>query len=189
MDGVTLRKLPGGLVLGLLASLAAHTALYGGQHAQGGVYHDMLMQITSAAALGFLALALVLAWNQAAHTIDGSVLAARLRERLPDLFTVVGSTAVWYAAIEAVEPRHAGVPWFAVLIALVVAAFAVLRLGHAVADAVARIAISVFRICFSSLAPTWDRRPHDAPIARQRFLAHRRFARPPPPIVLAFSRA
>ncbi len=41
---VTLRKAPGALALGLLASLAAHAPLYGGGHAMGGTYHALILQ-------------------------------------------------------------------------------------------------------------------------------------------------
>ena len=184
---VTLRKLSGGLVLGLLAALAAHTALYGGQHAQGGAYHDVLIQIASALALGFIGIFCALAWSQAASRTDGSIIATRLRERLPGISSVILSAAAWYAGVEATEPQHAAASLLAVCMVLMVAAFGVLRLAHAVTDAVARVAIAIFRARFSALEASWQR-PSARLILHQSLLTHFRFARPPP-IVLAFPRA
>lgn len=188
MDLVTLRKTLSGVVLGLLASLVAHTALYGGQHTVGGSYHDLLMQITSAAALGFVVVLCVIAWSRSTTTADGSVLAARLRDRLPGIPRVVAFAAAWYACIEAIEPRHLDVPWFALFIVLVAAACAVLQLAHAMANAFGRIAVAIFRASFSPLAPSWQRRSSGHLVAHQPSFAHRRFARPPP-IALIFQRA
>ena len=67
MKCVALRKVPGCLALGLSASLAAHAALYGGEHAIGGAYHALLVQIALAAALGFIALVGALAWAQSGN--------------------------------------------------------------------------------------------------------------------------
>ncbi len=53
---VTLRKVPGALALGLLASLAAHATLFGGEHAMGGGYHALLMQSALCGALSLHAL-------------------------------------------------------------------------------------------------------------------------------------
>ena len=187
MNRVKLRKVPGGLVLGLLASLTAHAALYGGQHAVGGVYHTVLMQITLAAALGFVSLFGALAWTQSASSTDGSIVAARLREQLPGVLSVVASAAGWYAGVEAIEPHHVGVPAIALLAVLAVASYAVLRLAHAIAGAFARIAIAFSRTVFSPRVLSWRRRPHVRLIARHSFLARRRFARPPP-VAFVFSR-
>lgn len=180
MTGVTLGKVPGALALGLLASLAAHAALYGGEHAVGGAYHALLLQITLAGALGFVALAGALAWTQSGLSADGSVLAVRLRERLPGLGSVIPATAAWYVAVEAIEPHHAAAPAIALLAALVAASYAVLRLAHAITNALARAVIAISRTPFSPRAPAWRRRPRGRLIARPSFLTRRRFARPPP---------
>lgn len=180
MDWVTLRKLPGGLMLGLFASLAAHAALYGGEHSVGGTYHALLIQIALTAALGFVGLLGALAWSQSGNATDGSVLAARLRERLPGVGTIIGAAAVWYAGIETIEPHHAGVPAIALLAALAAASYVALRLAHAITDAFARAAIAISRTSFSPRAPAWCRRPRGRPIVRRSFLTRRLFARPPP---------
>ena len=185
---MTLRKIPGSLALGLLASLAAHTALFGGGHAVGGAYHALLLQIASSAALGFVALMGALAWTQSGSWMDGSVLAARLRERLPGVGSVVVSASAWYAGVEAIEPHHVGASGILLLAALAAASYAVLLLARALTKTLARAVIAIFSTSFSPRAPVWRRRPRGRLTARRSFLARRLFARPPP-VAFAFPRA
>lgn len=185
---MTMRKIPGGLALGLVASLAAHVILYGEQHVVGGAYHALLIQVSAAAALGFVAMIGALAWTQSASLSDGSILAARLRERLPGMGSVVASAVVWYVGIEAIEPHHAGAHGVALLAILAATSYIVLRLAHAVTDAVASAAMVILRTAFLPRSPMWRRRPRRRLISRQSSLARRRFARPPP-IAFAFTRA
>jgi hypothetical protein len=185
---VVLRKVPGALALGLLAALCAHATLYGGSHAIGGAYHALLLQISLACTLGFLALIAAVAWSQSGSSTDGSVLAARLRERLPGIGFVIADAAGWYVAVEAIEPHHAGAPLIALLVALIAASYAALRLARVITDAFARAAIAIWRASFSPRAPAWHRRPRGRLIARRCFLTRRRFARPPP-IAFASARA
>ncbi len=187
MSRVTLRKIPAGLALGLVASLTAHVALYGREHAVGGAYHALLMQISSAAALAFIAMLGALAWSQSRHLADGRALAAFLRERLPSLGTVVTSAAAWYAGVEAIEPHHAGASGFALVAALGAASYAVLSLARAMTDTFAHAAITISRTSFSPRVPTWRHRPRERVVARHSFQARRRFARPPP-VAVAFPR-
>jgi hypothetical protein len=177
---VTLHKVPGVFVTGLFASLAAHAALYGGEHAVGGAYNALLVQLALAAAIGFVALLGALAWTQSGNSTDGSIVAARLRERLPNLTSLLAAAAAWYAGIERVEPHHTGAPGIALLVALAAASYAALRLAHAITDALARAAIAISRTCFSPRAPAWQPRVRRSPIQRRSILTHRRFARPPP---------
>ena len=188
MNRVTLHKVPGGLALGLFAALAAHTALYGGEHAMGGAYNALLMQIGLAAALGFVALVGALAWTQSDCSTEGTVLAARLRERLPGVGSLIAAAAAWHVGVEAIEPHHAGVPGIALLVALAVASYAALRLARAIINVFARAAIAIFRTSFSLRALTWRRRLRGRLIPRRSFLTRRRFARPPP-IAFALQRA
>jgi hypothetical protein len=188
MSRVTLRKVPAALALGLLASLVAHVKLYGGEHAVGGAYHALLMDMALAAALGFAALAAALAWSQLGSTTDGSVIAGRLRERLPSVSVVFVAAAASYLVVEAIEPHHAGAPGLALLAALAVASYAAVLLAHALTGALARVVIEIARTSFSPRAPVWRRRPRGQAIAHRWFLARRRFARPPP-IEFALPRA
>lgn len=176
---VTLRKVPGALALGLLASLAAHGALYRGEHAMGGAYHPLLVQAAGALSVSLLAFFGALAWSGTV-VADGSVLAARLRDRLPNFFWILPVTAFWYAAAETIEPNHHPASPVVVLISLGAAAWVVLRLARCIVGALARAAIALLRAAFSPRAPSWSRRPHLQPIRRRPLRAYRRFVRPPP---------
>lgn len=185
---VTLRKAPSCLALGLFASLIAHAALYGGEHAIAGGYHTLLTRVVTVAALGFFALLGALVWTQSGSTTDGSVLAARLRDRLPGTGCVMASAAAWYGGVEALEPHHAGAPAIALLGSLAVASYVALRLARTVTDVVARAAIAIVHTRFSLRSPAWRRRLRERLIPLRPFSTRRRFARPPP-LALAFSRA
>ncbi|HUY11358.1 MAG TPA: hypothetical protein VMV73_03760 [Candidatus Dormibacteraeota bacterium] len=185
---MTLRAIRGSLVLGLLAALVAHVALFGGQHAIGGAYHALLMQATSAVSLGFVVFVGALAWGLSGNAGSGRVLSTRLREELPGIGSVVASAAAWYAGIEAIEPHHLGAPVIALIVALTAASYLVFRLARAVVDGFALVAVALCHSPFSPRLPAWGRRPRWLLILAHSFLAGRRFARPPP-IALGFSRA
>lgn len=182
-----LRKALGPLALGLFASLVAHAALYGGQHGVGGAYHPLLMQLTLAAAIGFVASLGALAWLQSGSLTDGSVLAGRLRQRLPGVGSVIAAAASWYVGVEAIEPHHAHAPAIALLAALAAASYVTLHLARALAKVFAHATVAIFRTPFSPRAPAWRRRPRGPLVPRALFLTRRLFARPPP-IAFALSR-
>ena len=184
---MTLRKVPGTLILGLLASLAGHAAVFGGGHAMGGGYHALLVQIALGGALCLLAFFGALAWSGSHDTADGSVAAARLRARLPNAGALFASTLLWYAAAEALEPQHAPASTLAAAAALVAVAWIILRLAHAIVTIVADAVIAVCRTTFSPRSAAWSRRSRLHLIPRRAPVARRRFARPPP--VLASIRA
>lgn len=184
---MTLRKVPGPLTLGLLASLAAHAGLYGTGHAMGGTYHGLLLQIALAGLLGLIAFFGGLAWGEAGSTSDGTVLAARLRERLPNRAVVLLSAASWYVIGESVEPGHAAASLVASLAALLLASFVVAWFARVVTGAIARAVLTVARTLFSPRVPSWGRAQR-TPARRRALHSRRRFARPPP-IALAFSHA
>jgi hypothetical protein len=167
------------LALGLLASLAAHGALYRGEHAMGGAYHSLLVQIAAALSVGLLAFFGALAWSSSSAA-SGSILAARLRDRLPNFFSVLASGASWYAAAEAIEPHHVCASPLVVVVVLAAAAWVVLRLARGIVGALARAAIAVLRTAFSPRTPSWSRWPRLQPIRRRPLRAYRRFVRPPP---------
>ncbi|MBV9718271.1 MAG: hypothetical protein JOZ77_03070 [Candidatus Eremiobacteraeota bacterium] len=177
---MTLRKVPGALALGLLAALAAHTALFGGEHAMGGTYHAFLLQAALVAGLGLVVFFGALAWTESANATEGTVLAARLRERLPGLASTFAAALLWYLAAEMLEPHHAGAPPIAALLILAIAAWLTLRLAGATAIVLGGAAIAILRLSFAPRTPSWQRRATARPIARRRPLTRRRFARPPP---------
>lgn len=183
-----LRKVPGALALGLLASLVAHAALYAGRHAVGGTYNAFLLELALAAALAFVALLGALACAQSMSSTDEKLLNANLRQRLPGVGIVLAMASAWYVAVEAIEPHHAAASGIALLAALAAASYAALRLVHAITAGFARAAIAISRTAFSSRVPGWRRRPRGRLIARRSFLARRRLARAPP-IAFALPRA
>jgi hypothetical protein len=177
---VTLRKVPGAVVLGLLASLAAHAVVFGSEHAVGGSYHTLLVQAAVGGAVALIAFFGALAWSGSGLAADGSVLAARLRERLPGFGPIFTAAMAWFAAAEAVEPHHAGVMPVAIVAALAIAAALASRLAGAVADALAQAAIALSRSPFAPRAPVYRRRARTQPLYRRAGSTRRRFARPPP---------
>lgn len=181
---MALRKFPGALAFGLLASLAAHTVLYGGEHAMGGSYHALLVQAALAGAVGLLIFFGALAWSAAPFAAEGSILAARLTDRLPGFGPSLGAAAFWFALAEAVEPQHAGAPALATILCLAVASWLVGALARAIVAALANLVIAVTRPVFASRTPSWTRRPQPQPPARRAPFARRLFARPPPIAIL-----
>ena len=91
-----------------------------------------------------------LAWSGSRLIAEGTILAARLRERLPGAPALFTCASLWYMAAEAVEPHHAGVAPAVVIITLAVAAWLALRLARAVVGAFARAAIAIQEITFHS---------------------------------------
>jgi hypothetical protein len=183
---VTLRKVPGALALGLLASLAAHAALFGGTHAMGGAYSGLLAQVATAGCFGLVLCLAALAWSGSRLAAEGTILAARLRERLPGLPALFVSSSLWYAGAEAVEPHHAGVAPAVVVMTLAVAGWLALRLAQGIVGVLARAAIAIQKLAFTPRTPSTKRRLRLRPVRRRSVWARRRFARPPP---IAIARA
>jgi hypothetical protein len=182
---VTAREFPGALALGLLASLGAHAALYGGGHEMGGSYHTLLLQAALAGSVGLLVFFGSLASGGAAHVSDGSVLATRLARRLPGLAPLLTATSFWYVLAERIEPHHAGTPLGASILALATAAWIVLRLAKAIVRTLADAVFTALRSPWATRTPRWIRRAPSPPVARRSPLLRRRFARPPPPVATA----
>jgi hypothetical protein len=177
---VKLRKIPGALVLGLLASLVAHTALYGGEHAMGGAYSELLLELALAGGLGLAGAAAALAWSAARRTADGSILAADLAARLPSALSTGLSAIGWFIAGEGAEAPHRGPGWLLVTLALAGAAWLVVRLAHALVRAIADAIVAVVRSSFAPRRPRRRLARHPAPVILASPLLRRRFARPPP---------
>jgi hypothetical protein len=169
----------------LLASLGAHAALYGGGHEMGGSYHALLLQAALAGSVTFLAFFGSLASDGAAHVTDGSVLASRLARRLPGLASLFAATSFWYVVAERIEPHHAGTPLVPSILALVGAAWIVLRLAKAIVQTLAGAVFAARRSPWAARTPRWIRRAPALPIARRSPLLRRRFARPPPSVAIA----
>lgn len=177
---MTLRGIPGALVLGLLASLVAHSALYGGGHSMGGAYHAWFLDLAAAGCFGLLASIAALAWTGSRAAADGSVLAARLGERLPGCWAVFAATGLWFALGERIETRHADASLLAVVAVLALAAWAALTFARWCVRVLAGAVVAIARTAFAARLPQWLRRSLPAPIVLRSPLLRRRFARPPP---------
>ncbi len=177
---MTLRKVPGALALGLLASLIAHGGLYGGEHAMGGGYHAMLVQGSLAGAMSLLLCFGFLALRQVKDAANGSILAARLTQRLPGYGSLVLSAGAWYAAAECLEPHHAAASFIAVPLLLAAASWLVKLLCVGMLAALAGAIFAVFGAAFAPRKPLWFARARSRRPARRIQWTRRRFARPPP---------
>lgn len=145
----------------------------------GGAYHSLLVQAAVTFSVSLLAFFGALAWGGSCAA-DGSVLAARLRDRLPDSLWILPSAAFWYAAAEAIEPHHVPASPFVVVVSLAAAAWLVQCVARGIVGALARAVIALRRVAFSPRTPSWSRRPQAQPIRRRPLRAYRRFVRPPP---------
>ncbi len=182
---VNSREFPGAVILGLLGALVAHAAIFGGDHAMGGAYHGVLLQLALAGSLGTGVAFAALAWGGAGQVTDGSVLAARLGERLPAVPSLLLATTFWFALGERIEPEHAAASLLITLLSLVVSAGLLWIVARQALRVLVRAAFMVSRRPFAQRTPGWTRRPQPPPIERRSPLLRRRFARPPPIATLA----
>jgi hypothetical protein len=177
---VTLRKVPGALALGLLASLVAHGGLFGREHSMGGDYHGLLLQLALAAGAGLLFFFGSVAWKGARAAVDGSILASRLGDRLPGFASVCAASMLWYALAECAEPHHAVASWIAVPLFLAAASWLVRLAARAALAVLAGAILAVFRHVFAARTPSWSARATQRRPVRRVLWTRRRFARPPP---------
>jgi hypothetical protein len=175
-----LREFPGALALGLLASLGAHTALFGGSHEMGGAFHSELVTVALAALGGLLVAFGALAWTGSRHTADGSVLAARLTGRLPGLAPVLVATALCFAAGERLEPQHTAAALWPLVVAIVASGTLLLLLARAAIKTLAQAIVAVGRPAYATRTPFWLRRAVPVFAVAPAPSLRRRFARPPP---------
>lgn len=178
---VRLRQFPAVAILGLLASLAAHAASYGGNHEAGGAYHMALELLALAGVGGFLASVAAVAWLGVRRHADGSVLAAALRPLVPPVAALAVSAGLWFTAIESLEPNHL---WHASLILvaifLIAASLLINLASRALVRAIAALTVAIVRPPFARRPACYRRRfAHRSSARRTRFV-YRRFARPPP---------
>lgn len=151
----------------------------------GGAFHDILVQGAAAGALSFLLFFGGLAWSEAGRTTDGSILAARLRERLPHVAWIASAALLWYVVAEAIEPQHAAASPIAVLAVVGAAAWLIALIARGILAAVAGAIIAALRPAYSARTPFWKRRARLQPTARRLLWSRRRFARPPPIEIVA----
>ena len=175
------RQLPGLAILGLLASLIAHAASYGGNHELGGAYHATLELLALVGAGAFAASIGAFAWLGARRYAEGSILAAALRPLVPSPGALAVSAGLWFGLIESLEPEH---PWHAsllvVAVCLILASLLVAFAARALVRAVAAIVLAIARQPFVRRPVCYRRRFAHRSSARRAAFVYRRFARPPP---------
>jgi hypothetical protein len=177
---VKLREFPGALALGLLASLAAHTALFGHEHEMGGAYHAQIVTVALAALGGLLVAFCALAWTGARHAADGSVLASRLTRRLPGFAPVLVATAMCFALGERLEPDHAGAALLPTLTVLIAGAALILALARGAIKTLAGAVVAVAGAAYAARSPLWLHPTAPVFVAVAAPSLRRRYARPPP---------
>jgi hypothetical protein len=182
---VRLRQFPAVALLGLLASLAAHAASYGGSHEAGGAYHTALQLLAVAGVGAFVVSLAALAWLGVRRRADGSVLAASLRPLVPPVAALAISASAWFAVIESLEPSHAWHASFVLVALFLVAASVLINLaGRALVRAIAAFAVAIARAPFARRPVCYRRRFASCSSARRTLVVYRRFARPPPSLML-----
>lgn len=177
---MTAREIPGALALGLLASLLAHIALYGGGHAMGGAYHELLLDLAAGGTVAFAAAVAALTWNGARRTADGSILATRMTACIPSWGGLVAGTAAWFALGERFDSPHSAAGLLVTLVALGAAAWVVRRVAGAAVRLLARAILRLARLTFAPRLPVRAAAIRIAPAPYRTPLLRRRFARPPP---------
>ena len=181
VTNVRARQLPGLAILGLLASLLAHTASYGGNHELGGAFHTTLELLALVGAGAFAASIGALAWVGARRQAQGSILAAALRPLVPSAGSLMVSAGLWFVLIESLEPEHL---WHAsllvVTLCLVAASLLVAFTARTLLRAVAAIVLAIARLPFVRRPVCYRRRFTHRSSARRAVFVYRRFARPPP---------
>lgn len=177
---MTLRQLPGALILGLLASLVAHTLGYGDGHIQGGAYHDGLVALATLGGAGLLAAATIAAFFSAGPHGTGSVIAARIRSHVPGLAAIGASALGWYAAAESLEPTHATASSVLMAALLALATIVIGFLAALLVRFVAAIAMGIFESPFANRQPLFARRAYVLARVPSARAARRPVSRPPP---------
>ncbi|MGB6985659.1 MAG: hypothetical protein WBD74_06760 [Candidatus Aquilonibacter sp.] len=172
--------------LGLLAALLAHTASYGSDHVVGGSHHVALELLALAGAGSFGMVVAGLAWLGAGRHADGSVLAAAVRPLLPSLASLLASATLWFALIESIEPEHVTQAPIPLIGLCLFAASALIALAAKwfVAAVAAMVALAIITLAFAPRAASYRRRFEHVSSARRTDFVYRRFARPPPGVML-----
>jgi hypothetical protein len=170
--------------LGLIASLLAHAAGYGGGHAMGGSYHELLLVLSALALFAGVLAVGALAWAGAGRTREGSILAARIRTAVPSWPALAAAGASWLALAEHLEPRHQTVSPPLLLAAVALAAWLLLVLARGAISLLAAAAIALRRGRFAQRPLAWRIHACPAPAVSRILRAARRYARPPPTAIL-----
>jgi hypothetical protein len=143
------------------------------------MYHTALLLALIAGSGCFAVLAAVFA-AAGRRLRDGSVFAGLLRAAMPTWRSLLAVSAGWYALMESLEPKHAGVGCAVVAAALLIVTALIAALADRLIDAIACIVIGVARPAHRERLPFVRFLFAPPPSARAVAFAYRRFARPPP---------
>lgn len=171
----TTRRSLNSLLLGLPVALLAHILVFGGQHAAGAAWHNVVL---AAAALALPAVVAL----RVRRVLTVPVSRAPLKYAVLGGFLPAIAGAGWFATIELCEQQHA-VPIFATAAALALIAVVVRAAVHAFAHVVASIAVALLASIFVRRKAASARVTLRADAPRiPGGLAHalRLFSRPPP---------
>ena len=180
---MTLRQLPGALILGLLASLVAHAAGFGGSHTEAGAYHELLSTLAFAGSGAALVAAICAAFGNIGTCAQGTILATRLCTWIPSAGAVALAGGLWFAFIESLEPAHGPASFIIIALAMLVAALALRGLAVLSARVLATCVIAIARIATAPRIVFFARR-YSAPAIVTPHVARRIVTRPPPRAVL-----
>jgi hypothetical protein len=150
-----IRRLPGALGIGLLASLLAHAVSFGESHVQGGAFHAVFSWLGYAAILGFVMAGTVSAFGGAARCQSGSLLASRLSELVPGRAALLLSAIGWFVLGESLEPAHAPAPLALILAAILLVALALQAAARLLLRAIALVAVAIHSHRFAARRPRW----------------------------------
>ncbi len=179
---VVIRRLPGTLVFGLLAAMAAHAAVYGGGHEMGGAHGEELRSIAAIAASGIAAFWAGLCWSGRNAATDGTVLASRMAGVLPSWPAIAAAGTAWFFLIESLErDGHADAPMAVLLVALVVAALAAHAAGRAFLGVLSQVVFSPGAASVKARSPIFCDRIVRVSFAHLTVFGRAYVARPPPP--------
>ncbi len=178
-----LRELPGALILGLLASLLAHTLSYGNNHAEAGAYHAILASLAIAAGLGFGVAITLLAASGSHGASDGSILARRLSVLIARTPAILGTAMAWFVVIESVEPAHGSASPIVLAIALIAASALMRILARCVTRTIADLAIAIDAPHFAGRASSYYRRERTTVRVIAPLVTPYRPARAPPAVM------
>ena len=180
---VIYRKFLGALALGLPTAVLTHVLSFGGDHALGGSAHQLVLDLSLAAVCATIAALCAGAIFLAAGSRSGSMLAARLVEFVPSIWSIAGSTVLWFACMESIESPHGfSIAGLLLILACALCVSAVVRgLLLRCARALAQLAHQAMRTCFAPRAPgAVIIRFAPTPRATTLLIAAPNFSRPPP---------
>lgn len=176
---VTLRKFLGALALGLPVAILAHLLSFGGGHTLGGSAHELVIDLSLAAACASMAALISGAILISAGRSQGTIVAQRLSAFLPGPGLIFALATAWFAAIETPEAGHR-FSIALVVLAILVASLTIRALVGCIVRFVSELAVFIRTNPFAN-RPNVLRLIFAAPQAAMLCpVVATRFSRPPP---------